>query len=103
MADNPNTTPHATAKQIARLIDASENLAAYFSMDACRVIAEWPGDDNLVPYLNNLPVKIVREFDEAIADITIGGFSDDEAEIRAKYERAMEETRRARLTHEPHP
>ena len=77
--------------QVKRLIDASENLAAYLAMDACRVIAEWPDDANLVPYLENLPVKVVREFDAAVAAIQWGKMDTADAEIaqRRKYEAAQ--------------
>ena len=79
--------------QIKALVDASENLAAYFAIDACRVIFEWPDDANIVPYLNNLPVKVVREFDNAIACIQhckMDSF-DKEMEQARKYEDAMAE------------
>ena len=43
----------ATEKQIKRLIDASENLSAYFAQDACRVIAEYPDGANLAEYITD--------------------------------------------------
>lgn len=89
----------ATEKQIKALIDASHNLAAYFAADACRVIAEWPDDANIVPYLDDLPVKVVREFDRAIFAITEGDMdtADDEAEQRRKYEKALADMREAEI------
>ncbi len=87
----------ATPKQIQRLIDASENLAACFARGACRIIVEGADDMNLAPYLDDLPVKIVREFDRAICAITHPEFvtDDDEAVARAKYNDAMREMRGA--------
>lgn len=87
----------ATPKQIDALIKASETLAAYFTADACRVIAEWPDEANIVPYLETLPVKAVRDFDRAIYSIQLSqlnGQCEDE-EARRKYEAAMAEQRAA--------
>lgn len=91
-----------TPAQVKALVSASENLAAYFAIDACRVIDEWPGDENLVPYLENLPVKVVREFDEAIAAIQLCEMDsfDEEDEQRRKYEEAMAECRLTPITDE---
>jgi len=87
-----------TPAQIKALVEASENLAAYFAMDAFRVIAEWPDDANLVPYLEKLPVKVVREFDNAIASIQHGTMdsAEEETEQRRKYEAAIVEWHNAK-------
>ena len=84
-------------RQIKRLINASENLAAYFAIDACRVIAEASYNANLAPYLKNLPVTAVREFDEAICAITHPDLitTDEDAVARAKYDAAMAEMRKS--------
>lgn len=84
-----------TPAQVKRLLDACMNLGAYFAADACRVIAEWPDDENLAPYLQNLPVKVVREFDLALLSIQLGKMDseDDEANQRTKYDTAMAEMR----------
>ena len=87
-----------TEKQVLKLIETGESLAAYFSAQACRVIAEWPDDVNLVEHLDNLPVSVVREFDEAIADIQYsmmdgGPDLQKRNEQKAKYEAAMAEQR----------
>lgn len=80
-------------KRVKRLIDASHNLCSYLARDACRVIAEFPDDENIVPYLTSIPIRVVREFDAATLALTDPELSDDEAEVRAKYERAMQEMR----------
>lgn len=85
-----------TEKQIKRLIDASQNLAACLARDACRVIVEGPDDMDLLPYLESLPVKTVREFDEALLAITEPEYSDEEADVRRKYEQTMREMREGR-------
>lgn len=82
-----------TDRKVKRLIDASQALAALFTRDACRVIAEGSDNMDLLPYLDELPVKIVREFDEALLAITEPEYSDEEAEVRRKYEQAMKEMR----------
>jgi len=81
----------ASKKQIEALIRASENLAAYFAADACRVIVEASDDTNIVPFLETLPVKVVREFDLAIYSITEGQMDSagEESEQRRKYEAAL--------------
>lgn len=85
----------ATEKQIKELINASNDLAAYFAADACRVISGWPEDANIVPYLETLPVGIVRKFDRAIYAITEGEMETaaEETEQRRKYEQTMAEMR----------
>lgn len=91
MAD---TTP--TPAQIKTLVAACEDLAACFARDACRVIAEWPDDANLVPYLDNLPVKLVRAFDDAIAPIAWpDDFPEQDDTQVQKYEAALAEMRSA--------
>lgn len=86
----------ASPEQIQRLYDAAFALAGSIAAEACRVVAEWPDDAKIAPYLDNLTVKVVRDFDEAVADIqhtAMNGGSPDEA-IMAKYRAAMEEMRR---------
>ncbi len=90
-----------TDKQVQRLISACEDLAAYFAMDAARVIVEWPDDANIVEYLQNLPVKIVRQFDEAVVAIThpdadYSEEHEDDRSLRLRYEAALKEMREAR-------
>jgi len=86
----------ATPEQIERLYDAAFALAGSIAADACRLVAE--GDDDMLigQYLNNLTVKTVREFDEAVAAIqhtAMEGYTHD-SELVRKYEAAMAEMRR---------
>jgi hypothetical protein len=58
-----------THEQATRLFEASENLAALLMASACRVIYEAADDHDLLPYLDKLPAKAVRDFDQAVAAI----------------------------------
>lgn len=82
-------------KKVQRLIDASHNLCALFARDACRVIMEAPDDENIVPYLTDIPLSVIREFDEATLALTDPDLCGDEADVGAKYEQAMREMRGA--------
>lgn len=88
--------PEITEAQAKALFEASENLAAYIAADACCVVAEWPDDANLVPYLDKIPVKVARAFDDAVAAIQWGKMdsAEQEAEQRQKYAQAMDEMER---------
>jgi hypothetical protein len=58
-----------THEQATRLFEASEHLAALLMASACRVIYEADDDHDILPYLDKLPAKAVRDFDQAVAAI----------------------------------
>ena len=84
-----------TEEQARALYDAAFDLCAYVAADACRVVYEWPSDANLVPYLETLPVGVMRKLDEIVAAIDHAKMDtfEQEEQQRAKYAQAMEELR----------
>lgn len=85
--------PKISDAQARRLYNAAFDVCGAFAADACRVIAEFDEDTNLVPYLKNLSVKYARELEWAVFAISDGAMETEskEAKQRQKYEAAMAE------------